>query len=87
VRLTLATWNWQRGPALVLAAACSARPAHAAEDAPVLDGFTLGLWWALSFARLLFSIAARPQLSPHFWHKHLGKVAAAWALLFLGPYR
>ena len=27
-----------------------------------------------------------PQLSPHFWHQHFGKVAAAWALLFLLPF-
>ncbi len=83
-RLILATWNWRHGPAL--AASCSARPAHAAEGAPVLDGSTVGLWWALPFAGLLLSIAARPQLSPHFWHRHFGKIAAAWALLFLLPF-
>jgi len=85
-RLILATWNWRHGPALALAASCSARPAHAAEGAPVLDGSTVGLWWALPFAGLLLSIAAGPQLSPHFWHRHFGKIAAAWALLFLLPF-
>jgi len=69
-----------------LAAACSARPAFAAEGAPALDGSILSLWWVLPFAGLLLSVAAVPQLSPHFWHRHFGKVAAAWALLFLLPF-
>jgi len=86
VGLTLETWNWRRGPALALAAACGAGPACAAEGAPALDGSTLGIWWALPFAGLLLSVAAVPQLSPHFWHRHFGKVAAAWALLFLLPF-
>ena len=81
----MATWNWRRGPALALAAACGAEPAYAAEGARALDGTTLGFWWALPFAGLLLSVAAVPQLSPHFWHRHFGKVAAAWALLFLVP--
>jgi Na+/H+ antiporter NhaD/arsenite permease-like protein len=57
-----------------------------AEEAQHLDGATLSLWWAVPFAGLLVSIAVVPQLSPHFWHKHFGKVAAAWALLFLLPF-
>ena len=69
-----------------MAAACSAGPAYAAEGAPALDGSTLSLWWALPFAGLLLSVAAVPQLSPHLWHRHFGKVAAAWALLFLLPF-
>ncbi len=40
----------------------------------------------LPFAGLLLSVAAVPQLSPHFWHRHFGKVAAGWALLFLLPF-
>ncbi len=72
--LTLATWNWRRGPAC------------AAEGAPAPDGSTLGLWWALPFAGLLLSVAVLPQVSPRFWHQHFGKVAAAWALLFLLPF-
>ncbi len=67
-------------------AACRAGPACAAEGAPGLDGSSLGLWWTLPFAGLLLSVAAMPQLSPHFWHKHFGKVSAAWALLFLLPF-
>ena len=67
-------------------AICIAAPAYAAEGAPDLDGATLGLWWVLPFAGLLLSVAALPQLSPHFWHRHFGKVSAAWALLFLLPF-
>ncbi len=43
-------------------------------------------WWGLPFAGLLLSIALLPLLAPAFWHHHFGKVAAAWALLFLLPY-
>ena len=57
-----------------------------AAEAQQIDGAALSLWWVLPFAGLLLSVAAVPQLSPHFWHQHFGKVAAAWALLFLGPF-
>jgi Na+/H+ antiporter NhaD/arsenite permease-like protein len=57
-----------------------------AEEAQHLDGATLSLWWAVPFAGLLVSIAVMPQLAPRFWHQHFGKVAAAWALLFLLPF-
>jgi len=60
--------------------------AGSAEEAQHLDGATLSLWWAVPFAGLLLSVAAVPQLSPHFWHKHFGKVTVAWALLFLLPF-
>ena len=71
---------------MLLASACGSGSASAAEGVPALDGSTLGLWWALPFAGLLLSVAVVPQLSPHFWHRHFGKVAAAWALLFLLPF-
>lgn len=77
---------WRRSLALAVIAACSAGPASAAEGSPTLDGSALSLWWVLPFAGLLLSIAVVPQLSPHFWHRHFGKVAAAWALLFLLPF-
>lgn len=76
----------RRSLALAVIAACSAGPAFAAEGGPTLDGSALSLWWVLPFAGLLLSIAVVPQLSPHFWHRHFGKVAAAWALLFLLPF-
>jgi len=72
--------------ALLMAGVYGAGPASAAEGVPALDGSTLSLWWVLPFAGLLLSVAAVPQLSPHFWHQHFGKVAAAWALLFLLPF-
>ena len=58
----------------------------AAEGTHHLDGATLSLWWALPFAGLLTSIALMPQISPHVWHQHFGKVTAAWALAFLLPF-
>lgn len=55
---------------------------HAAE----LNGATLSPLWALPFAGVLLSIAAFPLVAPRFWHHHYGKIAAAWALLFLVPF-
>jgi len=82
----LAIWTGRLAPALLMAGICAVEPASAAEGAAALDGSTLGLWWVLPFAGLLLSVAAVPQLSPYFWHKHFGKVATAWALLFLLPF-
>ena len=82
----MAIWIGRLALALLMAGACVAGPASAAEGVAVLDGSALSLWWALPFAGLLLSVAVVPQLSPHFWHKHFGKVAAAWALLFLGSF-
>jgi len=81
------TWAKQSGPALLTAGLCWIGPARAAEtEAHGIDGAALSLWWALPFAGLLLSIAVVPQFAPRFWHQHFGKVAAAWALLFLGPF-
>lgn len=71
--------------AVTVAVLGGAGPA-AAEDAQHLDGATLSLWWAVPFAGLLMSIAVMPQISPHFWHRHFGKVAGVWALAFLLPF-
>ncbi|MGI4847974.1 MAG: sodium:proton antiporter [Janthinobacterium lividum] len=46
---------------------------------------TFGAWWALPFAGLLLSIAVMPLLAAPFWHRHDGKLAAAWSLAFLLP--
>lgn len=54
--------------------------------AATLDGATLSSWWALPFAGVLLSIAIFPLIAPTFWHHHFGKVAAAWAILFLVPF-
>jgi Na+/H+ antiporter NhaD/arsenite permease-like protein len=55
-------------------------------SAAVLDGATLSALWALPFAGVLLSIAICPLVMPAFWHHHFGKIAAAWALLFLAPF-
>jgi Na+/H+ antiporter NhaD/arsenite permease-like protein len=59
-------------------------PALAAEAA--LDGATLGAVWAIPFVGLLLSIAILPLATPHLWHHHYGKIAAAWAIAFLAPF-
>ena len=40
----------------------------------------------LPFAGMLLSIAVFPLIAPAFWHHHFGKIAAAWALVFLVPF-
>jgi Na+/H+ antiporter NhaD/arsenite permease-like protein len=58
--------------------------AHAAAGG--LDGAALSPLWALPFVGLLLSIAVLPLVAPSLWHHHYGKIAAAWALAFLGPF-
>ncbi len=51
-----------------------------------LDGSQLSVLWGVPFAGILLSIALVPLLAPIFWHHHFGKIAAAWALLFIVPF-
>jgi Na+/H+ antiporter NhaD/arsenite permease-like protein len=51
-----------------------------------VDGRLLSVAWAVPFAGMLFSIAVMPLLMPALWHRHFGKVAAAWAMAFLVPF-
>jgi len=55
-------------------------------SAASLDGGTLSPLWALPFAGILLSIAIVPLIAPHAWHRHFGKISAAWALVFLIPF-
>ncbi|MBE7416677.1 MAG: sodium:proton antiporter [Ideonella sp.] len=55
-------------------------------QAAELDGSGLAAWWGVPFAGMLLSIAILPLVVPLFWSRHFGKVAAAWALLFLVPF-
>ncbi len=50
-----------------------------------LDGRQLSAPWGLPFAGMLLSIALGPLLFPLVWHRHYGKIAAAWAAAFLIP--
>ena len=68
--LTLTALLWWADPAL-------------ASD---VDAKQLSVAWALPFAGILLSIALMPLLLPSFWHRHFGKVAAAWSLAFLIPF-
>jgi Na+/H+ antiporter NhaD/arsenite permease-like protein len=49
-------------------------------------GPALSIWTIIPFAGILLSIALCPLLTPHFWHRHFGKVSAFWALLFALPF-
>lgn len=60
--------------------------AHIAAHVGVLDGAALSALWALPFAGMLLSIAFVPLLAAAFWHRHFGKIAAAWSLAFLAPF-
>jgi len=75
-------------PALVaFALGAGAWPAGAfAATAALPDGALLAPHWALPFAGILLSIAFLPLISPGLWHRHFGKVAAAWAIAFLAPF-
>ncbi len=55
-------------------------------NAAAFDGATLTLYWILPFAGILASIALFPLLAPEVWHHHFGKIALAWALLFVVPF-
>jgi len=53
---------------------------------PEVRGAGLSLLWGAPFAGLLLSIALAPLVAAGFWHRHYGKVAAAWALALLVPF-
>jgi Na+/H+ antiporter NhaD/arsenite permease-like protein len=67
---------------LALLATCVPSWALAAD----IDGGQLSVLWGVPFAGMLLSIALVPLAAPHFWHRHFGKVTAAWALVFLLPF-
>jgi Na+/H+ antiporter NhaD/arsenite permease-like protein len=68
-----------------LAVAASCGNALAA-DAAHIDGAALAAPWAIPFVGLLLSIAILPLATPHLWHHHYGKIAAAWAVAFIAPF-
>ena len=67
---------------LTLAAACVLAP-QSAQAASALDGTRMAWPWVLPFLGVLLSIATGPLLFPKIWHRHYGKIAAAWALVTL----
>ena len=71
----------------IAALAFAAAPALAADpNAPTADARQMGLVWIVPFIGILLSIAIMPLLMPRLWHHHFGKVAAAWAAVFIVPY-
>jgi Na+/H+ antiporter NhaD/arsenite permease-like protein len=75
-----------RNPLRLFVAAALATAVPAMAQAAEFDGSQLTPLWGVPFAGLLLSIALLPLLAPSFWHRHCGKVAAAWALAFLLPF-
>lgn len=71
-------------PMFVIALACGLLPASAA--AATFDGASLSAGWALPFAGILLSIAVIPLAAPVLWHRHFGKIAAAWGAGFVVPF-
>ena len=49
-------------------------------------GAQLPLFSIIPFFGLLLSIALFPLILPSFWHKHFGKIAFFWAILFIIPF-
>ncbi len=60
--------------------------AEATLAAAPFDGAGSSLLWGLPFAGLLLSIALLPLALPHFWERHIGKVAVLWIAALLVPY-
>ena len=58
----------------------------AAASAADFDGSRLNVLWAIPFAGILLSIALMPLMAPDFWHRHFGKISAAWTLAFFLPF-
>jgi Na+/H+ antiporter NhaD/arsenite permease-like protein len=58
---------------------------RAAQAAPLANAEPLGWPWALPFVGMLLSIASGPVLFASIWHRHYGKIAAAWAALTIAP--
>ena len=49
-------------------------------------GEILPLWSVIPFVGILLSIAIWPLINFHWWEHNLGKVSAAWALVFAIPF-
>jgi Na+/H+ antiporter NhaD/arsenite permease-like protein len=60
--------------------------ASAAEEASSELGNALPLWSILPFVGMLLSIAIFPLIKPHWWERHLLKVAIFWSLVFFAPF-
>ncbi len=48
-----------------------------------MDGSRMGLGWAVPFLGLMACLALLPVLRPGLWQRHIGKIAAFWALCVL----
>jgi Na+/H+ antiporter NhaD/arsenite permease-like protein len=71
---------------LVLLALLSIPQAAIAASGGESLGEMLPLWSVIPFMGILLSIAVWPLINFHWWEHNLGKVSAAWALLFAIPF-
>jgi Na+/H+ antiporter NhaD/arsenite permease-like protein len=53
------------------------------QSIPHIDSRNLSMLWAMPFICLLLSIAIFPLAAPRLWHRHYGKIALFWGLLFI----
>ncbi|AHC73490.1 NA+/H+ antiporter permease protein [Candidatus Endolissoclinum faulkneri L5] len=58
----------------------------ACKSVPSLDGASMGLLWVIPFVGILLSIAIIPLIAREFWHQHLGKISAFWAITLFVPF-
>jgi Na+/H+ antiporter NhaD/arsenite permease-like protein len=79
--MNVARQKWMRFAIFALLA-----PVPCSGMAAEFNGAQLGIAWSIPFIGILLSIALCPLFVPSFWHRHFGKVAAAWALAFLIPF-
>ncbi|CAN5402208.1 sodium:proton antiporter [soil metagenome] len=80
-------YRWLSAALSIVPLLAGGAPAFAASpDSPAIDARHLGLVWIIPFAGILLSIAIMPLAVPQFWHRHFGKVSAAWAALLIVPF-
>jgi len=58
----------------------------AGQDAPHIIGSELSILWVIPFVGILLSIAIFPLITPHFWHRHFGKISFFWAAVLIIPF-
>ncbi|MDR1496134.1 MAG: sodium:proton antiporter [Clostridiales Family XIII bacterium] len=61
-------------------------PIDFVDEVPLELGNELPLWSVLPFVGMLLSIAIFPLIKPHWWERHLLKVAIFWSVVFLVPF-
>lgn len=76
--------KWAAALALAALVLCMLPTAAFAAEEPL--GERLPLWSVIPFVGMLLSIAIFPLVKAEWWEKNQGKVAVAWALVFVVPF-